>query len=170
MLIRLSPKPTRCSILSVHAHLERSWLSTYLSEKSYLSRTRFPSFSDCFRMNRRVRPILSVPDGVMDSSVITADRLESRTDFPIAPAFCAASAATAIQASLLAPSWNVPIRHFQSGFGLRIWLPARRPVCRLFSSSANSDCRVTKPLFRYFTSCASAWCAQTKIRSAASLK
>ena len=49
----------------------------------------------------------------------------------------------------------------------RTWLPARRPACRLSSSSANSGCRATKPLSKFFTSCVSAWCAPTRTGSAA---
>src|SRR3990170_6269388 len=167
VLIRLSPRPTTGSMLSICANWRQPWLSTCLSEAICHFRARFRSSSDCFRTKRPARPTLSAPDGAVDSSVTTARHPESRTALPIAPAFSGVAIATAMRASPLARSWNDRTHRSRFGSGQPTWSPAKRPACRPSSSSGNSDCRVTRLLSRFFTNCEPAWCVPTKIGSVA---
>jgi len=158
VLIGLSPKTTAGSMLGIYFDVQQLWLSTCFSETTCRFRGRSQNSSDCSRTKRRVRPTLRAPDGVMDSSVITAARLASHTALPIAPVFSGVAIATVTRASPPAPSWNARTHRSRFGSGRRIWSPAKPPAYRLFSSSGNSDCRATKRPSRFFTNCALAWC------------
>ena len=107
MLIRLSPRPTTGSMLSIYANLGWSWLSTCLSETICRFLARCLSFSNCSRTKRPARPTLSAPDGETGSFVATAAHPESLIASRIASAFVGAVIATATRASLRARSWNV---------------------------------------------------------------
>ena len=117
LLIRLSPRTTTGSVLSMHADLGRSWLSTCLSEAICRFRARCRSFSDCCRTKRHARPTLSAPDGTMGSSATSAARPASHTALPIVPAFSGVVIATVTRVLPPVPSWNVRTRRSRSGVG-----------------------------------------------------
>ena len=90
MLIRLSPRPTTGSMLSIYANLGWSWLSTCLSETICHFLARCLSFSNCSRTKRPARPTLSALDGATGSFVATVAHPESLIASPIASAFVGA--------------------------------------------------------------------------------
>ena len=130
----------------------------FLSETIWRFRARCRSFSDCFRTRRHVRHTLSARDGAMASSVLVVAHPVSLTVFPLAPACSVVGSVAVTRASPLAPSWSAHTLRSRFGSGQRTWLPVKRPACRLFSFSDNSDSPATRPRSRFFTNCALAWC------------
>ena len=149
MLIRLSQTTTTGSILSIY--LERSWRLTYLSEATCRSRARCWSSNACFQTKRRARHILNAHDGVTASSVPTAERPVSPIVTPPALVFFVAGSVGVKLVSPPAPSWSARTLHSRSGSRQLTLLSAKRRVCRLSSSSGNSDCRATRPPSRFST-------------------
>ena len=140
----------------------------FLSEAIWRFRARCLSFSGCFRTRQPVRPTLSGCDGAMASSVLGVAHPVSLTVSPRAPVCCVVGRVAATRASPLARSWSAHTRRPRSGSGQRIWSPVKRPACRLFSFSDNSDSRATRPPSRFFTNCALAWCDRIRTELAAS--
>ncbi len=129
-----------------------------------------PEFQRLFPDETASRTTLSVPDGAMASSARTARWLMNHCTFLRALGYFATVIVATTPASQPVPLWNALTRRFRSGSGLRTWSPAKHPACRLSSCSANSAYRVTKPPFRFSTSCAPAWCVPTRTGSAANQK
>ena len=163
VLIGLSHTPTTGSMLSNCVNLGLPWRLTFLSGAIWCFHARCRSFSGCFRTRQHVRHTLSVRDGAMASPVLVVAHPVSLTVSPLAPAYSVVGSVAVTRASPLAPSWNARTRRSRFGSGQRTWSPVKRPACRRFSSSGNSDSRATRPPSRFFTSCASAWCAPIRI-------